>query len=310
MGRRISPVQTPYYCSEFSLQSGEPLFGTASRVDVWLLLEVPRPWAEQAFPESALPEPVKAHLNRQLESNPRSRLLFIKQSSHSAPPFAFYLARSHETDSQLYEFRLNAYEDLLRLELPSVLAGDPHHTLSVRADPLFLVCTHGTRDKCCARFGLPAYREMRKAAPDSVWQCSHIGGDRFAANVLVLPHGLYYGRVTADDVPAIIEETRRGRIYLEHFRGRSRYSFPAQAAEHYLRDHTGNSEFAAFRMVKSERAGENQWTFLFASNQDGGLHQVEVVAEAEPLKGYLTCKAEKEASWVQYRLVGIESLSH
>ena len=224
------PVQPHYYCSEFSRQAGEPLFGTASRVDVWLLLEVPRPWAEQAFPESALPEPVKAHLKRQLDSIPRSRLLFIKQSSRSAPPYAFYLARSHEIDCQLYEFRLNAYEDLLKLDLPWVLAGDPHHTPSVRADPVFLVCTHGTRDKCCARFGLSTYREMRKAATKSVWQCSHIGGDRFAANVLVLPHGLYYGRVETADVPVILDETRRGRIYLEKFRGRSRYSVPAQAA--------------------------------------------------------------------------------
>ncbi len=299
----MEPVQTPYYCSEFSRRAGEPLFGTASRVEVWFLLEVPRPWAEQAFPESALPEPVKAQLNRQLESIPRCRLLFIKRSSRSAPPYAFYLARSHETDSRLYEFRLNAYEDILSLDLPSMLAGDPRYTPSVRPDPLFLVCTHGTRDKCCARFGLPTYREMRKAAPDAVWQCSHIGGDRFAANVLVLPHGLYYGRVETADVPVILDETRRGRIYLERFRGRSRYSFPAQAAEHYLRERTGNTSVGAFRLMKSKRATENGWTFHFASNQDGGHHTLQVAGEPAPFRGYLTCKAESEASWVRYRLV-------
>ena len=33
------------------------------------------------------------------------------------------------------------------------------------------------------------------AHPDETWEVSHIGGDRFAGNLLVLPHGLYYGRL-------------------------------------------------------------------------------------------------------------------
>ena len=54
----------------------------------------------------------------------------------------------------------------------------------------------------------PARRLLRRARPadgggagrrrtrEHTWEVSHIGGDRFAANLLVLPDGLYYGRVT------------------------------------------------------------------------------------------------------------------
>ena len=39
---------------------------------------------------------------------------------------------------------------------------------------------------------------MPAPGPADVWECSHLGGDRFAANVVVLPHGFYYGQVPGD----------------------------------------------------------------------------------------------------------------
>ena len=36
---------------------------------------------------------------------------------------------------------------------------------------------------------------LAAAHPEETWEVSHIGGDRFAGNLLVLPHGLYYGRL-------------------------------------------------------------------------------------------------------------------
>ena len=67
----------------------------------------------------------------------------------------------------------------------------------VRADPwlphvhpLVLVCTNGRHDPCCATFGRPLARVLREGAQrDDVWECSHIGGDRFAANIVILPEG-------------------------------------------------------------------------------------------------------------------------
>ena len=78
------------------------------------------------------------------------------------------------------------------------------------ADPLYLVCTHGRHDACCALRGRPVALELDRVRPGRVWETSHVGGDRFAANLLVLPTGEVYGRVlpfAASDLVA----TDRGR---------------------------------------------------------------------------------------------------
>ena len=69
--------------------------------------------------------------------------------------------------------------------------------------PLFVVCTHGKHDPCCARYGRPLFEALsEQVGAESAWQCTHVGGDRFAANAVCLPHGVYYGRVERDDVEA------------------------------------------------------------------------------------------------------------
>jgi hypothetical protein len=71
------------------------------------------------------------------------------------------------------------------------------------------------------------------------WQSSHIGGDRFAGNVVTLPDGVYHGRVEPADAWAVVEAALEGRVHLPFYRGRSRYGFAAQAAEIAVRGATG-----------------------------------------------------------------------
>ena len=72
-------------------------------------------------------------------------------------------------------------------DLPIVGEADPWLP---HRDPLVLVCTNGRHDPCCATFGRPLARVLREGARrDDVWECSHIGGDRFAANIVILPEG-------------------------------------------------------------------------------------------------------------------------
>jgi (2Fe-2S) ferredoxin len=130
---------------------------------------------------------------------------------------------------------------------------------SVGLDPhpaqVFLVCTHGRHDACCAERGRPVAAAMASAAPDHVWEVSHIGGDRFAPNVLVLPHGLYYGGLDPADSRRFLETQLAGRLDLEHLRGRTAYAFPIQAAEIALRRRLGLLDVTALRVVEHERSG-------------------------------------------------------
>ena len=107
-------------------------------------------------------------------------------------------------------------------------------------EPLFAVCTHGKRDRCCAKYGRPLYDALRdQADPEWVWQCTHVGGDRFAGNLVCFPEGLYFGRVGLGDVAPLLDHYLAGRIYLDCYRGRAAYSMQVQAAERAVRERTG-----------------------------------------------------------------------
>ena len=84
--------------------------------------------------------------------------------------------------------------------------------LTAYADPLLAVCTHGRHDACCAERGRPLAAALAASRhADAVWECSHIGGDRFAGNLLVLPRGLYYGRVDPDSALEVADAVADGR---------------------------------------------------------------------------------------------------
>ena len=78
--------------------------------------------------------------------------------------------------------------------------------------PVFLVCTHGKHDRCCAKYGRPLYDAVREQVDEEwVWQSTHVGGDRFAGNLVALPDGVYYGRVEPSDVWPLLESALAGR---------------------------------------------------------------------------------------------------
>jgi hypothetical protein len=90
------------------------------------------------------------------------------------------------------------------------------------------VCTHGKRDPQCGECGPPliehfsaALDEHRLANTVSLRGTSHVGGHRFAGNVLIYPGGDWYGYVTPDQVPRIIEQhIVNGQVVQDLWRGR------------------------------------------------------------------------------------------
>jgi hypothetical protein len=111
--------------------------------------------------------------------------------------------------------------------------------------PLFLVCTHGRRDRCCARLGVPLARDLAARYPDEVWETTHVGGHRFAANLVILPHGLYYGPVGEAESMAAIDAYQRGRVTAGRYRGRAGQPRPTQEAEHEALVQAGSLAIAA-----------------------------------------------------------------
>jgi hypothetical protein len=117
-------------------------------------------------------------------------------------------------------------------QLKSVAGGQaPQFGLPVAA-PLLLVCAHGRRDVCCARLGGPLARRLARTWPAEVWETTHVGGHRFAANLVILPHGLYYGPVAGASAERAVAAYQRGEVALDRYRGRAGQPGPVQRGDY------------------------------------------------------------------------------
>src|ERR1044071_3327406 len=180
------------FCSDVSVENAEPLVAPASRVDHWILVEYRGLWGYDAVGASGLSDELKQHLRDRRDARPNTKLLFVRRPHRRAhPALAVMWGSSPERGGGLFHVEIDGYDDLLGLDLTTGPGGG-----EPVGHPVLLVCTHGKHDRCSARRGRPLYEALEAQAEEGwVWQSSHIGGDRFAGNVVFLPDGLYFGRV-------------------------------------------------------------------------------------------------------------------
>lgn len=273
-------------CSQASLAAGEPLTATATRADRWLLVEYRETWPRDPL-DPGLSEDVREHLRGQLGALGSAKLVFVRRPERrNGLPLQVFTARGPEQGSRLTAFEVERHEDLLGLDL-TALPGEP------LAGPLVLVCAHGKRDPCCARNGPPVYDELRRGPlGHAVWQSSHLGGHRFAANVVLLPEGLMFGRVSPASASALVERYRAGEIDLEPYRGRCSYPPAAQAAERALREREGLLGIGDLELVGTERR-ESVTRVRFQVRRTGAIEELEVEEEEGPPLP-LSCGEESE----------------
>jgi hypothetical protein len=227
-----------FFCSELSTTLAEPLIGTAVPVNTWFLLEYVQPWYAQVTnpDENQLPPLVQEWFQTQLDHVTNGRLQFIKQQpAVPVHPIHFYVASLHNHQSLVYRFQLPDYNALLEIDIDDLLAGHPRYEPFRYHKPLFFVCTHGKRDRCCALHGLLLYYALDKMMGFDVWQTTHLGGHRFAPTLLSLPDGHVYGRLMPDHVPHLLAGQQEERILPDYLRGYSGYDPITQIADHHLR---------------------------------------------------------------------------
>lgn len=287
-------------CSAEALARGEPLFATASLVSAWLLIEQPGAWGPDALTESRLPEEIGQELQRR---STKVRILLIRHRSASGAP-VFFKAHSGGSGAapSLVSAPMPDPSVLLDVELNALADGE---TGSGRAidHPIYLVCTHGRHDICCADQGRPLYRALAATRPDRTWEVSHLGGDRFAGNILVLPRGDYFGRVEPEDAESLVSSYESGRIDLAHHRGRSIQPRLVQAAEHFLRDSDGLVGLDDLVVTDYRRSDHDHAQVVFRGPE--GVVEVRVKARRAPEHSYLTCRADQPGYPVLYDLVSI-----
>ena len=297
-----------FICSTRSSEVEEPLHASASQAKIWFLLEYNGPWGAKAFEESDLPPEPKEYLASLLDNVPDTRLQFIKsRPGLLARGISFFVALACETKPRLYTFQLEKYADLLNLDLEALVSGEPHYEEQRRHQPLFVVCTNGRRDPCCARYGPPVYLKGLEEAGDEVWQTTHVGGHRFAANLVCFPHALYYGRMRPGEVENVLRSYRQGEIDLSHYRGRACYPEVVQAADYLLRQETGRMGIDDFRLADTFQEGDGRWQVSFRSGEGAQTYRVQVQVEVTDILIQPSCNKPKTEPMIRYHLLSLET---
>lgn len=222
----------PHACTRQSSSAGEPMVGRAGMTRLWVLIEHPGPWPASA-PDDVLPsalteklDAAAGHIRVVLIRRPRNRQVLTPMC---------VLAWTDGTRHWMREGVVERYEDLSSLPFESMATGVEPAFGRSRAEPLFAVCTHGKKDACCAELGRPVVAALETAQIADVWECSHIGGDRFAANMIAWPAAAYFSRLDGNSAIEVVEKYQAGELALTHLRGRAALSQAAQAAEHAVR---------------------------------------------------------------------------
>jgi hypothetical protein len=225
-------------CSGSSLAAGEKLAGTATQGTSWLLVEVRGAWGRDAVADSGLAPAVR----ESMDSFPGTVILVRRPDRRRG--VAVVKAIAEEGGGTAVWQELGALEDLPGADLEN---GERV------SGPIVLVCGHGRRDACCARLGVPLFEAMAShVPPERLWQASHLGGHRFAPNVLVLPYGIQLGRISLERAPEVIEMLANHRVPLDLYRGRTMYASAVQAAELSVRSVTGCDGLEDLQLVAHE----------------------------------------------------------
>lgn len=292
-------------CSDASRARSEPLFATASRVSRWLLVEHPGPWGPQSLPLARL-EPALGDRLVEAGAAASARVLLLRRPLGvlGPPGRRVYVVDSRPGHERTLSTVVADDAELLALDFP--FAGPAPERWQAVDESLLLVCTHGRHDRCCAVRGRPLAAALSELRRDAVWECTHIGGDRFAPNVLVLPHGLYLGQVPASEALDLVTQLDAGRAPVAHVRGRSSLPLPVQAAQHFARSATGRDRLDDLQLVRQEGAGDDAWTVRLAGP---GGPDVEVVVRydraGDGLPHLLTCDATEAKVAPLFRQVSL-----
>lgn len=282
-----------FRCATAARERGDDPAGTASTVRAFLLIEHDGSWGVNALRDARLPAGFGRALARRCADAGVRPLLIRRggqQRVQAGPHTGIRVFAAHADPSRprletvlLPDVRALLDTDITMLRQVGSLGWEPID------EPLFAVCTHGKHDVCCAVRGRPTAAALLEVEPRHGWEVSHLGGDRFAPNLLVLPHGLYYGRVEPADVAELTATHRRGELDLDLIRGRSSWPMPVQYAEIALRRHLEVTGLDAVRLVGVQRA--DAATHVVAFEVTGrGEHTVEVATtRSQPHR--LTCGA-------------------
>ncbi|GAB3776003.1 hypothetical protein FB382_004285 [Nocardioides ginsengisegetis] len=223
-----------YRCSAASALDAEPMAGTAPEDTAWLLVEYAGSWGRNAVADSRLPDGVR----EVLEGAVGVRVQLIRRHGGWAGPGVHVFAARLGATGRVWGTVLERVDQVTDLDLGALArGGDPG--LPAHEGPLWLLCTNGRRDRCCAEIGRPVAAALAERWPAATWETTHLGGHRFSGTLLALPSGVTLGRLDPDTAVEACAEIAAGGFPTANARGRAGLPAAAQVAELHVRTALG-----------------------------------------------------------------------
>jgi hypothetical protein len=198
-----------FRCSAASRAADEQLAGTAPTDTELLLVEHPGPWGRKAVEESRLPEETRAHL---LGLSGVRVQLVRRHRGGTGPGVRVFHAVATSDGFRVTSGVVGSLEAVARLDLAALAPYD---------GPLWLVCTNGRRDLCCAELGRPVAAALAARWPEATWETTHLGGHRFSSTLLALPSGHALARLDPTNALHACALLEKGEVPIDLSRGRA-----------------------------------------------------------------------------------------
>ena len=306
-------------CSVFSEANGEDPCGSAPMWDHCLVIEIPTPWEHEVMDSPGFP----AGVADILDQRPDVRLQVIQpDDSYSVEGHSRVMLFSRP-DGPVRDMTRREYlvPSNRLLEVVTALLGGcddelakwEQHNNGMRD---LLVCTHGSRDICCASIGQPTYLELQSRYSNSqtrVWRLSHTGGHRLAPNVIDMPSGRYWSRLSQARARQVADHSGDLAELYDSYRGWPAIASPgAQIAEReaFMRegwdwiDRRIESE-----VLETSDDGMEERVAIRSLDSDGAVSSFEAKVRQSGVVQSIECLSDTLAKdYPQYELVSFEAV--
>lgn len=283
-------------CSVQARGRRDPLVGSAPPARGWLLFECPGPW------------PVKAtrlfgELGPEMDARTLAagvRPMLVRRPGRADPSHARSWWFVDSTTRMSLRGQWSSTEDVRRALDVVDVARDAAVARMSPADPMVLVCAHAKHDVCCAVRGRPIAAELARRWPGLVWECSHLGGDRFAGNIVMLPDSVFYGGLDTGSAERLVADHLEGEVTVEHLRGVGTQTSAAQAAVAELLRREGSRRLVDLSVETVRALGPGRWEIGLAGRGSLPPHTLLTVERRWREPARLTCSGLQPKTAAEY----------
>ena len=212
---------TKVLCSKYSSENREAISGTAPDWDTLILVSLSTPWQPNIEDSNNFPDGISEIVKSASSSSNKIRMQCIipdedyiwsgltKVIQYSKQLTSDYFSKFQKLEFDISFDNLSEFIRKLIIDKDSDLIGQGMTNHPDCRD--IFVCTHGSQDVCCASFGFPIYSKLKNKFQKyefentRVWRTSHIGGHRYAPNVIDMPNGRVWSRFGVDDIDGIFD---------------------------------------------------------------------------------------------------------